>query len=408
MEITFVTTGTYDALPLALTTGGALLTGVAVYPFARKIALRFNVVDHPTERKLHRAPIPYLGSLIIYFGFLVGALIYFVGFKGYLNPPFREAPEQLIGIGLSATLMCVLGIVDDKYNVPAWWKLGIQVLIAIIPLFFGIYIKSITNPLGGGILILWKPFAYVATVFWLVGLANAINLIDGLDGLAAGICAIATLFLVINAAMLDSFMTYPMAALFGCLVAFLIFNFPPAKIFMGDSGALFLGYTIGVFSLVSNLKSAFAISLLLPVVLLLIPILDTLLSILRRVKAKTHPFTADNEHLHYRLLFLGNSPKSVLGIMYAITVFLGILSIVSYMLPAKEYTIIMIFFLVVVFFLGVELVETSERRRKDQIRFERIIEKQEQEIRALHKVLTDAGVRIPERNIDNDGERLNG
>lgn len=353
---------------------------LALFVPARLLAFKLKIIDKPDARKIHDKPIPYLGSIMIFFGYMAGTAVYLYLYREH--PHFK--PNAVWGIGLSASAMYVLGILDDTFNIPAWWKLVLQVLIACIPLLFGIYIDKITNPLGGvmflgmdtplpSTIMLPLPVAYAITVFWLVALANAINLIDGMDGLASGISIISIVFICVNAFLVKSNVIFPMVALAGGLLGFLVFNFPPAKIFMGDSGALFIGFTIGVYSLVSNIKSSFAVTLLLPVVLLMIPIIDTVLAIVRRLKSKQHIFGADKRHLHHRLLDLGNSQKRVLIIMYLATAVLGVFSFVAFILP-KEYTMILMFILIENIIFAIFILNLFEKRKDDMLRFQKHIE----------------------------------
>lgn len=370
---------------------------VVLFPLARKLAFSLKIVDKPDERKIHTKVIPYLGSVMIFGGFMVAMLVYAFVFDGIHS----INKNILLGIGISAGAMHILGLIDDKYNIPAWWKLAAQSIVALIPALFGLYIDKITNPFGGSI-ILPLPVAFAITVFWLVALANAVNLIDGMDGLCAGVMSVAIVFLMLILSAVGSPLVYPLAALLGSLLGYLIFNFPPAKIFMGDSGSLFIGFIIGAFSLLSDIKSSFAITLVLPIVLLLIPIIDTFLAVIRRIKNKQHVFGADKKHLHHRLLDLGHSPGRVLLIMYGISALLGSLSLAVFFLDlSKEITLILLFVLAENVVFAIFLLNLFEKRRDDMLRFENHIQN--------YSILTESEKRrfaIEKRRIEEEKRRL--
>lgn len=354
---------------IAVIFGSALIVSVVLFPVARILARVFHMIDVPDgERKIHLRPIPYLGSVMIFAGFALGLYIYGRYFEGAIH--FRHSTR--FGIVVSLIAMYLLGLADDKFDLPAMVKFVLQIAVACIPLFFGISIDRLALPFGG-VLMLPPAVSWILTVFWLVALSNAMNLIDGMDGLSAGVTVISVIFIMIVSALTGSTVIYPMAALLGGVLGYLIFNLPPAKIFMGDSGALFIGYAIGILSLVSNIKSSFAITLMLPVVLLLIPILDTLLSIIRRVKNQKRVFGADKRHLHHRLLSLtGNRPWRVLFIIYTACVLLGVFSLVAYLMP-REFTPLLLFILCENIIFAVVLLNLFEKSRETYTRMKQYV-----------------------------------
>ena len=282
-----------------------------VTPVVRVFASKVRAVDIPNNRKVHTQPVPLLGGLAIYFGFLAAlALALVLANAGGVKINLL----MVSGIFLGSTLLLIVGIVDDIKDLRPTTKLIFQVAATLIVVFFGVEISFITNPFNG--LVAIGIFAIPLTLLWVVGITNAINLIDGLDGLATGVTAISTLTLFfvalrthqIGAAIL-------MIALFGASLAFLRYNFFPAKIFLGDSGSMLLGFVLAASSIVGVLKTTLVVALIIPVLILGVPIFDTLFAIGRRLKSGKHPFEADDRHIHHMLLRAGfNKREAVLAI----------------------------------------------------------------------------------------------
>jgi UDP-GlcNAc:undecaprenyl-phosphate/decaprenyl-phosphate GlcNAc-1-phosphate transferase len=283
-------------------------------PVVKIIASKIKAIDIPNERKVHDHPIPRLGGLALYFGFMVAvasALIASYYLKIDLNV------NLIIGILLGGTVLVIVGIVDDVKGLRPTIKLIGQIFAALIVIYFGIEINFISNPFNG--MLVMGVFAIPLTIFWLVGVTNAMNMIDGLDGLATGVTAISamTLFFVairthqLGAAVL-------LIALAAASLAFLRYNFAPASIFLGDSGSMFLGFILASTSVIGVLKTTLVVALIIPILILGVPIFDTLFAIGRRLKEKRHPFEADNKHIHHMLLRAGfNKREAVLAIYIA-------------------------------------------------------------------------------------------
>ncbi|MCK8824590.1 glycosyltransferase family 4 protein [Fuchsiella alkaliacetigena] len=284
-----------------------------ITPFIKKLALYLGAVDTPNNRRINTVPIANLGGLAIYIGFLITLLM--VGYN-----------SKLLGILVCSTLMFFLGLVDDIKGVTAYKKFIFQLLIAGLLTQFGIKIEFITNPLGGmfylGVLSI--PF----TIFWLVAITNTLNLIDGLDGLAAGVSIIAalTLFLVAmqEAQVIIMLITVIIA---GVCFGFLQYNFNPAQIFMGDAGSLFLGFLFASISAVGALKGAATMTLVIPILALGVPIFDTAFAIIRRCRRKKPIFKADQGHIHHKLLDLGLTQVQAVLVVYLASIFLGLLAV---------------------------------------------------------------------------------
>lgn len=293
----------------------ALIVAYIVTPAVKRLAFKVGAVDRPDARKVHTHIVPRLGGLAIYAGFMA-AVLYAL--------PIRH---ELAGLLLGCTAIAVIGIWDDICNIPAKVKLAGQIAAACIPVVFGIQIEWLTNPFGT-LIVLPEVIAVPLTVFWIIGFTNTVNLIDGLDGLAAGVSFIASIsmFLVAHAMNQDVPATV-IAAMAGAALGFLQYNFNPAKIFMGDTGSMLLGYTMAVAAVLGLVKTAATVALVVPLIALGLPILDTLFAIIRRRMSGVPVFQPDKGHLHHRLLALGMTQKQAVLIMYFISMILGIVAL---------------------------------------------------------------------------------
>ena len=292
----------------------ALGLSVIVTPSVIKLAISTGAVDKPDARKVHKFPIPRIGGLGIY-----AAFMFAVAFTTCITPFGSESLRELLGLVTGGTLIVVLGLVDDYKNLPAKVKLLGQIVAAMVLVVgFNIKIDVLTNPFGGDYIFLDDWIAIPATIFWIVGLTNTVNLIDGLDGLAAGVSAIASTTILIVALKQNFFLvTILTAALAGAAVGFLFYNSHPAKIFMGDSGSMFFGYMLAGISVIGAFKSTTTIALT-------VPILDTTFAIVRRYMGGQPIFKPDKGHLHHRLLSLGFTQRQAVFLMYVISAMLGL------------------------------------------------------------------------------------
>ncbi|MCG1012316.1 undecaprenyl/decaprenyl-phosphate alpha-N-acetylglucosaminyl 1-phosphate transferase [Tepidanaerobacter sp. GT38] len=307
---------------------GFLISMVLAYmitPQVMKLAWKIGAIDKPGDaRRVHKKPMPRLGGLAIYFAFVVA---------GLLILPIKQASIQ--GILLGATVIVIVGILDDVYNLPAKVKLLGQIAAAGILIMFDVKVQLITNPFGG-MFILGK-YAIPATLFWIVGITNTLNFIDGLDGLAAGIAAIAAFtMMLVNLSLEQIDGVLVMAILAGAAIGFLPYNFNPAKIFMGDTGAMFLGFVLAAQAVEGAVKSATAIALIVPILALGLPIFDTAFAILRRFVNGKPIMQADKGHVHHRLIAIGLSQKQAVLFMYVISISLGICSLVLAIFGVKQ------------------------------------------------------------------------
>ena len=302
----------------------ALSVTLFTTPFIQKLAVHIGAVDQPNERKIHLTAIPRLGGAAIFLGF-AAALLTSLAFAGVLGRGLEV--KHLVGILLSSFLMLILGVVDDIRGLPALTKLISQVVIAAIVVYFGIEITFVSNPFNG--LFILGAIAAPLTVLWLVGMTNAINLIDGLDGLAAGVTAISagTLFFVaLRTHQLGAALT--LLALCGAALGFLRYNFFPAKIFLGDSGSYLLGFILAAASVTGVFKTTLVVALIIPILILGVPIFDTMFAIGRRISSGQSPFKADNRHIHHLLLRAGFTQREAVLAIYVACFMLSISALI--------------------------------------------------------------------------------
>ncbi|WP_226580644.1 glycosyltransferase family 4 protein [Halobacillus litoralis] len=291
-----------------------LITSILVTPLVKKIAIKIGATDQPNHRKVHKNVMPRLGGLAIYLSFALGILFFF---------PESEYTWPVL---LGATVIILTGVLDDLRELSAKVKLAGQLLAAAIVVIGGVQVSFINLPFGGEL-----ELGYLSipiTVLWIVAITNAINLIDGLDGLAAGVSAIALLTISGMAITMGNvFVVFAGLMMLGSTLGFLVYNFYPAKIFMGDTGALFLGFMISVLSLL-GFKNVTLFSFVIPVIILGVPISDTLFAIVRRVIQRKPLSAPDKSHLHHCLLNLGYShPESVLMI-YAVSALFSLAAVI--------------------------------------------------------------------------------
>jgi UDP-GlcNAc:undecaprenyl-phosphate GlcNAc-1-phosphate transferase len=301
----------------------AAIAAAVLTPLVRRLAFRLNIVSTPGGRHIHGQTIPRLGGLAI-FG---GAMFTLLG--GYFLGTLRDvlAPEEEwrgLGLLIGSTVMFAVGARDDFRSVRALHKLLVQILAAAIAWSFGFRIDVIDLPLLGSFSM--GVFSLPITVFWIVGIINAVNLIDGLDGLAAGVVFFAGVTNFVVAYLQGTtFVAIVMATVAGAVLGFLFFNFNPARIFMGDSGSYFLGFVLAVCSIAGPLQKASAtVSIAVPIMALGVPIIDTLLAMVRRFLERRPIFSPDRGHIHHRLLDMGVTHRRAVLIIYGVTVALCI------------------------------------------------------------------------------------
>lgn len=291
-------------------------------PIIQKVNFLGNIFDRPDEkRKIHKKNMPTLGGLAICISFLVAMLTSFRFVPQYM----QVFSHKFIGLCISGLIIMGLGIFDDIKRLNPRIKLLVQILAASALIVYGFKIGEITSPLGGKISLGY--FGLLFSIFWIVGSINAINLLDGLDGLAAGITGIVSFFLFLVAFKQSNIVVAFLAlTLMGSVIGFLPFNFYPAKIFMGDTGSMFLGLILSVIAIEGFQKSNTIIALIVPIVAMSIPIIDTSMAIVRRVVKKRPIFHADKEHIHHRFLIEGKSQRQVVLSLYFFSFCFGLIA----------------------------------------------------------------------------------
>ncbi|UCG57944.1 MAG: undecaprenyl/decaprenyl-phosphate alpha-N-acetylglucosaminyl 1-phosphate transferase [Phycisphaerales bacterium] len=326
---------------------GSLLLSVALTPLAIWLGKRLGLTDTPDLRKVHTEPIPRIGGLAVYISVICVVLPALL-LPNAIGDVFRQTQSEVLVLLVGATAVFLLGLTDDIRGLRARTKLLVQVAAATLVYFGGIRIGSIA--VGDWVQVDLGWFAWPATVFWIVGITNAVNLSDGMDGLASGISTIACGVIAILAVMSGQvIMAVMMFAMLGALTGFLRFNFNPARVFLGDSGSLFLGFMISASSVMCFMKSHAFVALALPAVALGIPILDTLLTVLRRFLARRPIFAPDRNHFHHQLLRLGLRQRHVVVIIYVAT--LLVTSLGMFMLLADGRTGLVLLGSILVFLL---------------------------------------------------------
>ena len=308
-------------VPMIASFAIAMLVTLAATPIVKRIALRFGVVSEENDaRRMHHHTIPRMGGLAIFLGFVAALLVF------YSN----QMTPELWGVLLGAVVLIVLGVVDDKYALNPWIKLVIQFFAALIPTLFGVQFDRIMNIFGGpNVYIDFGWLAYPITVIWIMGLINAVNWIDGLDGLAAGISCISALSMFLVSLIIgDPLVAGVLIVLAGACMGFLPYNMNPAKIFMGDTGSMFLGYMLAVMSILGMFKFYAIVSFAVPFLVVGLPLFDSVFTIVRRLFNGKSPFYADRGHIHHRLIDLGLNTKQAVMILYLVSGALGITAVV--------------------------------------------------------------------------------
>jgi UDP-GlcNAc:undecaprenyl-phosphate GlcNAc-1-phosphate transferase len=280
-------------------------------PVAQRVAVRAGFVQNPSARRVHTSPAPLLGGAAIYLAFVVALLL------ANNRPPAEYT--QLAGILVGATLLAVVGLWDDRYSLPAIVKMGGQIIAATVVILTGIRVEFLHN----------QVLNLLASYFWLVGISNAINFLDNMDGLAGGTVAIACAFFFLLASTNDQILVASLsAALLGACIGFLRYNFNQARIFMGDTGALFLGLVIAALGIKLRFENQAIVTWMIPVMVLGLPLFDTTLVVISRLRRRVNPFTtAGTDHTSHRLVKLGLSKREAVLVLYNVCFAFGMASL---------------------------------------------------------------------------------
>lgn len=332
----------------------ALVVALLVTPQTKKLAIKLGVYDEPDARKVHKGMMTRLGGLGIYAGFLAGFLVY------------GDFSRPMLGLLVSTSFVTAVGFYDDIRDISPKLKLLGQIVAAVILMVFGVHLEYLTIPFTESIIDIGL-LGYPLSILWVVGICNAVNLIDGLDGLASGVSAIAALSMGIVAYVSSlSVVAALCIVLVGCILGFLKWNFHPAKLFMGDCGSLLLGFVLAVFSLLGLSEGATLIALFVPIIILGIPVLDTSFAIIRRRRQHKPVFQADKGHFHHQLLDLGLSHKDTVLFIYAITLLFGTVAVLITLLPSFYSVIVFVLALILIFAGSLKLGIFGERRNTEE------------------------------------------
>ncbi len=281
-------------------------------PLVRRFAESRGIVAHPGGRRVHARPTPLSGGLAMYVAFIVSiAVILLISDKVNLS-------RQAIGLLVGGTLVAIVGVIDDKYELPGWMQAGSILVAGLILCLFGVRIYAITSP----IYVNFGLWSIPVTLIWVLMVTKAVDCMDGLDGLAAGISAIAAATLMVMAAQFPArqMSAVMAAALFGAALGFLRYNYPPAKVFMGTIGAQFLGFTLAGISILGTMKITAMLAVAVPVLVLAVPLFDTTFVVLRRAASGKSIGEADTTHLHHRLVKKGLSHRQVIWCIYTLAI----------------------------------------------------------------------------------------
>lgn len=317
----------------------ALGLALLVTPVVKKYAFKLGALDRPNQRKVHKQVMPRLGGLAIYLSFVAAVLL------------TLELTPQVCGLLVGGTLIIILGFMDDTRGLSPRLKLAGQIAAAAAVIPFGLEVEFLTNPFSNEMPIALGYLSIPVTVLWIVSVTNAVNLIDGLDGLAGGTSFISALTLAgvvwIETTTSGIFPGQSEAVALALILAasvigFLRYNFYPAQIFLGDSGSMFLGFSMSALSIMGMAKSATFISVIIPVVILGIPLLDTVFAIVRRYCGRRPIFQPDKEHLHHRLLQMGLSHRQTVLSIYGVNIVLGLSAVVLTLISPKQAVIFLV------------------------------------------------------------------
>ncbi len=341
-----------------------LITGIIVFlatwflvPLNIKASLRLGLIDEPTQDSVHKKPIPLSGGFSITIP-VVLALV----FLNYFFLDFTGFPNVMYFV-IGCLAIMVTGIIDDKLKLSALQKIGFQVIIAVFMYYSGYQITLLTNPWNNAISL--GLLSFPATIIWFLFLINAFNLIDGIDGLATGIAIIVSVILMGVAYRFDNLFLFSTSLIFFCAnLAFMKYNFPPARIFLGDAGSQLLGFYFAAIAITGNMqyKGITAITLLIPIIVMFIPLADVVLAVMRRIKYRKNIFKGDRHHLHHKLLKIGLPTKTINYLCYFITFLFGLIAF-GFSYADKNILFTILVALAIVVFIVCYLILRKELRK---------------------------------------------
>jgi UDP-GlcNAc:undecaprenyl-phosphate GlcNAc-1-phosphate transferase len=348
------------ALPILI---GAFIVSALIAllatPLIRRVVVRLRIVDHPDERRVHDGSLPRGGGIAAAIAFVLvgGGLVAFGGGLSGMPGLRLTTPLNLAGLFGGAILATVLGALDDRFDLRARWQFLGQLVLAGVAVGTGITVANIASPFGTGPIQFIAPIGIAFTVIWIVGMINSLNFIDGLDGLSTGIALIAAVtlgLLSLTTQVKEPLVAILCFALAGALLGFLRWNFHPAVIFQGSAGVMFMGYTLAVLAILGEAKVIVAL------LVLAVPIIDTFWVIVRRLSSGRSPFSPDRGHIHHRLLDLGLSHRATVLLIYAVCATLGLMSLlVSSSIGVLAFVVALVAFGMVAFVLRRDRVEAG-------------------------------------------------
>lgn len=354
---------------LVLALALACVAAFIATPLVKRLAYKVGAIDVPKDnRRMHKQPIPRLGGLAIFIAFILSTLL------------FADIDRQLQGVLLGATMIVVLGVVDDSMALPAAPKFLVQILAAGVAVYHGCTIQFVSNPnvFSAATYLNLGWVSIPLTIVWIVAITNAVNFIDGLDGLAVGVSGISTASLLVIALMVaEANIAVLLAALLGACIGFMPYNLNPAKIFMGDTGATFLGYILACLSVMGLFKLYAVISFAVPFLILGVPIFDICFAIGRRVLHGQNPMHADRGHVHHRLIDMGFNQKQSVAIIYMLTAILG-LSAAVLTSSGEMRALVLIGAILVVSAIGFRVIFANGKQKNDIQEKHRIVDEEEE------------------------------
>ena len=334
----------------------AIFISFTMTPVVRKLAFKIGAIDIPKDdRRIHKEPMPLIGGVAIYIGVVLSCLM------------FLRMDKAMISILVGGTVILISGIIDDLKGLSPKLKIIFQLFAGICLILGDVKIDFVTNPFTINNAVIYLSWISIPiTLFWVVGITNTLNLIDGLDGLAAGVAMISSLSLTFVAQKFGYTTVMIISAIAaGACLGFLPFNFNPAKIFMGDTGALFLGFMLAAISIEGVMKSVATIAIIVPIIVLGVPIFDTTFAILRRLLSGKSIMSADKGHLHHRLLASGFSQRKTVLILYGISGVFGIFAVLIAKANSQQgvYLSVVLFVITVIFAIKFGLFGTKKNRK---------------------------------------------
>lgn len=344
----------------------ACFLGLIITPWVTRLGIRLKIVDQPEMRKIHHRPVPRIGGLAIYlafYGTLLPMLFPSIAERALLLERLANEP-RLIAVAVGSAVAFGLGLYDDNRGLGPWTKFGIQAVAALIAYWGGIQIQVIQLPKIGLIDFGW--IGLPITVFWILLVINAVNLIDGLDGLAAGVSFFVCTILVVLCVIGRNYLVAAvLAALAGAILGFLRYNFNPATIFMGDGGSYFLGYMLATMSVIGSIKSHATVALLIPVIALGVPLIDTMWTTVRRFVVGKGIFQPDRHHLHHRLLAMGFNQRHAVLLLYGVSILMGAVALLLVNVRDERAGLILLVLAVLVI-LGIRRLGYLDYIRRDR------------------------------------------